>query len=84
VRPSLDARSIDNFFSFTYPLQPRSMFRGVNQLLPAEEVVIEKGKYLPGDIGHSILRNLGVGGLHRTMRGVYVTSKSLGKAPTHV
>ena len=44
VRPSLDARSIDNFFSFTYPLQPRSMFRGVNQLLPAEEVVIEKGK----------------------------------------
>jgi len=44
VRPSLDARSIDNFFSFTYPLQPRSMFRGVNQLLPAEEVVIERGR----------------------------------------
>lgn len=44
IRPSLDARSIDNFFSFTYPLQPRSMFQGVNQVLPAEEVVIERGR----------------------------------------
>jgi asparagine synthase (glutamine-hydrolysing) len=44
VRPLLDARSIDNFFSFTYPLQPRSMFREVKQVLPAEEVVIEQGK----------------------------------------
>lgn len=44
VRPLLDARSIDNFFSFTYPLQPRSMFREVKQVLPAEELVIEQGK----------------------------------------
>lgn len=44
IKPVLDARSIDNFFSFTYPLQPRSMFRGVNQVLPAEEIVIEKEK----------------------------------------
>jgi len=44
VRPLLDARSIDNFFSFTYPLQPRSMFQEVKQVLPAEEVVIEQGK----------------------------------------
>jgi len=38
---SLDVRSVDNFFSFTYPLQPRSMFKGVYKVLPAEQVVIE-------------------------------------------
>ena len=44
VKPSLDVRSVDNFFSFTYPLQPRSMFQGVYKVLPAEEVVIEHGR----------------------------------------
>lgn len=44
VRPLLDSRSIDNFFSFTYPLQPRSMFQEVKQVLPSEEVVIEHGE----------------------------------------
>ena len=44
VKPLLDVRSVDNFFSFTYPLQPRSMFKGVYKVLPAEEVVIEHGQ----------------------------------------
>ena len=44
VAPVLDVRSIDNFFSFTYPLQPRSMFQGVKQVLPAEEVLVENGE----------------------------------------
>ena len=44
VKPSLDIRSVDNFFSFTYPLQPRSMFKGVYKVLPAEQVVIEHGR----------------------------------------
>ena len=44
LKPELDPCSIDNFFSFTYPLQPRSMFRGVQQVLPAQEVVVENSK----------------------------------------
>jgi asparagine synthase (glutamine-hydrolysing) len=44
IKPSLDIRSVDNFFSFTYPLQPRSMFKGVYKVLPAEQVVIEHGQ----------------------------------------
>jgi len=44
LKASLDVRSVDNFFSFTYPLQPRSMFKGVYKVLPAEQVVIEHGQ----------------------------------------
>jgi asparagine synthase (glutamine-hydrolysing) len=43
LKPELDPCSIDNFFAFTYPLQPRSMFSGVQQVLPAQEVVAENG-----------------------------------------
>ena len=44
VKPELDPLSVDNFFSFTYPLQPCSMFRGVRQVLPAEQIVVEGGE----------------------------------------
>ena len=43
LQPALDPRSIDNFFAFTYPLQPRTMFHGVQQVLPAQQVVVENG-----------------------------------------
>lgn len=43
LKPELDPCSIDNFFAFTYPLQPRTMFSGVQQVLPAQEVVVENG-----------------------------------------
>src|ERR1039457_4372743 len=46
MKPELDPCSIDNFFVFTYPLQPRTMFSGVRQVLPAQEIVVENGEII--------------------------------------
>ena len=43
VRPELDPRSVDNFFSFVHPIPPRSMFRDIVQVPPAHILSIEAG-----------------------------------------
>jgi asparagine synthase (glutamine-hydrolysing) len=40
---TLDPRSIDNLFTFSYPLPPRTMFAGVRNLEPSHYSVFENG-----------------------------------------
>lgn len=43
VPRELDPRSIDNLFSFTYPLPPRTMFKGIRSIEPAHFTSFENG-----------------------------------------
>ena len=42
IEPQLELDSIDDLFSLSYPLPPRTMFRGVHEIQPGSQVVVRK------------------------------------------
>lgn len=44
VEPEIDTDSVDDVFSMSYPCAPRTMFRGVYELLPAHVLTVGAGR----------------------------------------
>lgn len=44
IDASIDFQSVDDIFSTSYPCPPRTMFRGISELLPAHYVVVPVGQ----------------------------------------
>ncbi|MCC6221469.1 MAG: asparagine synthase (glutamine-hydrolyzing), partial [Deltaproteobacteria bacterium] len=44
IVPAIDRRSLDDLFSLSYPCPPRSMFKGVDELLPAHTLMVYAGR----------------------------------------
>ena len=44
VEPEIDTDSLDDLFSMSYPCPPRTMFRGIRQLLPAHFLTAYAGR----------------------------------------
>lgn len=43
VEPVIDLESLDDLFSLSYPCPPRTMFKGISELLPAHILEIRRG-----------------------------------------